>query len=328
MEIKGFTYGWDSRRGMFSDSRSLESMKRMAQTGTQWAALAFGIAQEKYYSTHFGFDFRFNSTDREIEAAVANLHSLGLKVCMKPVLNCMDGTWRAHISFPEREFPPHHDRFEHRSYWQEWFSSYTAFIRHYAEIAEYTGCEMFCIGCEMLGTERKEEEWRALIDEIRSVYSGPLVYNTNHGHEDNVRWFDALDYIGTSAYYRIPRYDSSTIVDMTALWDEPKKRLKAVSKRFGKKIIFMEIGCRSARGCADMPWDFTHREFPYDEDEQAMFYESALCAMWNEPYFAGFFWWDWSTFLPQSERLNGDTGFGIYGKKAEEVLRKWYLSEK
>ena len=41
------------------------------------------------------------------------------------------------------------------------------------------------------------------INKIRKVYHGKLVYNTNHGSEDKVEWFDALDYIGTSAYYRV-----------------------------------------------------------------------------------------------------------------------------
>ena len=41
----------------------------------------------------------------------------------------------------------------------------------------------------MCGTERKENHWRKLIAEIREIYSGKLIYNTNHGHEDDVKWF-------------------------------------------------------------------------------------------------------------------------------------------
>ena len=105
---------------------------------------------------------------------------------MKPIVNCLDGVWRANIDFPERGWGK-------GDYWQEWFSSYTAFLCHYAEIAEETGCEMFCIGCEMLGTERKEELWRRTITAVRGIYRGPLVYNTNHGKEKNVRWWDVVD---------------------------------------------------------------------------------------------------------------------------------------
>lgn len=329
MEIKGFTYGWDSHRGMLGTEKSAESIKALAAMGGNWACLAFAVMQEKFSSSRFGFDYRFTDTDREIETSIRQLKENGLKVCLKPVLNCEDGVWRANITFPEREFPVLDAHGRPKGYWNEWFSCYTAFICHYAEIAEYTGCEMFCIGCEMLGTEHKEEFWRELIARVREIYHGPLVYNTNHGKEDNVAWFDALDYIGTSAYYPVAREGGATAEQMLKSWEYAKKGLKAVSEKFGgKKIIFMEIGCRSARGCAAMPWDFVHTEYPRDEDEQANFYESALRAMWDEPYFEGFFWWDWNTFLTPDDRIKTDTGFGIHGKKAEKILTDWYTNGK
>ena len=206
---KGFTYGWNARRGMLKTDSSFESMKRMAAMGCDWTALAFMITQPSFSSSRFGFDYRFCVTDSEIILAVNRLKSLGLKVCMKPILNCEDGVWRARISFPDIEFPVSaDDGSEHQNgkvnkYWDEWFSCYTAFMCHYAEIAESTGCEMFCVGCEMLGTEHKEDYWRRLIAELRKIYHGERVYNTNHGSENKVNWFDCVDYIGTSAYFPV-----------------------------------------------------------------------------------------------------------------------------
>lgn len=324
MEIKGYTYGFDSRRGMLGTPEAQRSVDVMAEMGCNWACLAFAVIQEKFSSTRFGFDYRFTDTDREIETAIDRLKAKGLKVCLKPMVNCGDGVWRANITFPEKEFPVYDEHGRLKSYWNEWFSCYTAFICHYAEIAEYKGCEMLCIGCEMLGTEHKEELWRELISRVRKIFSGKLVYNTNHGKEENVKWFDALDYIGTSAYYPVAKAGGASADEMTAAWEKPKEGLKRVAEKFGKKIIFMEIGCRSARGCAAMPWDFVHREYPRDEDEQANFYESALRAMCGEPYFEGFFWWDWGTYLMPDERIADDTGFAIHGKKAEKLLTKWY----
>ncbi|MGN0691237.1 MAG: glycoside hydrolase family 113, partial [Oscillospiraceae bacterium] len=103
-----------------------------------------------------------------------------------------------------------------------------------------------------------------------------------------------------------------------------KPRLKAVSEKFGKKVIFMEIGCRSAKGCSAMPWDFQHKDLPFDEDEQDRFYSSALKAFSNEPWFDGFFWWDWQTKLDPNVQYGTDTGFSIIGKKAEKTLTEWY----
>jgi len=319
MFIKGFTYGFDGRRGAYQTAEAAESMERLAALGGDWAALAFVIRQDHFYSTQIRPDYRYTVTDKDVITAANRLHALGLKVCMKPMINCADGMWRAHISFPEREWGD-------QDYWREWFESYTAFLCHYAEIAEETGCEMFCVGCEMLGTEHKEEHWRRAIAAVRQVYHGPLVYNTNHGKEFGVQWWDAVDYIGTSAYYRVGAVPGDSMENMKSRWDEQKARLAELSRQHGgKQIIFMEIGCRSARGCAMMPYDFSHREFPYDEEEQANFYESCMRAMWEEPWFAGFFWWDWYTRLPQRQP---EMGFSIVGKKAETVVREWYARER
>ncbi|MBR4458786.1 MAG: glycosyl hydrolase family 53 [Clostridia bacterium] len=313
--IKGFTYGYDGRRGMYRTPEAEISMERMAALGCDWTALAFAVVQDSFSSTVIRPDYRWTVTDRDIIGAVERLHALGLKVCMKPMVNCADGVWRANIRFPEREWGD-------RDYWKDWFSSYTAFLCHYAEIAEETGCEMFCVGCEMVGTEDRVEEWRRTVEAVCAVYHGPLVYNTNHGKEAGVKWWDAMDFIGTSAYFRVAQEPGASVEAMQAAWGRHKQALADVSAAHGgKQVIFMEIGCRSARGCAMMPYDFSHREFPYDEDEQANFYESCFRSMWEEPWFAGFFWWDWGTFLPTRKP---NMGFTIADKKAEAVVREWY----
>ena len=315
MFIKGFTYGFDGRRGAYRTPEAAASMERLAALGGDWAALAFTVLQDSFSSTVIRPDYRYTVTDKDVITAAEKLHSLGLKVCMKPMVNCADGVWRANIFFPEREIGD-------KDYWKEWFSSYTAFLCHYAEIAEELGCEMFCIGCEMLGTEHKEEHWRNAIAEVRKVYSGPLVYNTNHGKEFGVKWWDAVDYIGTSAYYGVGKVPGDSADNMYNEWKKECSRLEELSEAHGgKQIIFMEIGCRSAKGCAMIPYDFSHREFPYDEDEQANFYGSCFRATWELPWFAGYFWWDWYTKIPQRDP---EMGFSIVGKKAEQVVKEWY----
>ncbi len=318
MFIKGFTYGFDGRKGLYRTAEAQESMERLAALGGDWAALAFTVLQDSFSSTLIRPDFRYTVTDKDITKAVEKLHALGLKVCMKPMVNCADGIWRANIFFPERETGD-------KDYWKEWFGSYAAFLCHYAEIAEDTGCEMFCVGCEMLGTEQRVEQWRETIRQVREIYHGPLVYNTNHGKEFGVKWWDAVDYIGTSAYFGVGKVPGDSEENMYREWLKQSENLARLSEENGgKQVIFMEIGCRSAKGCAMMPYDFSHREFPYGEDEQANFYNSCMRAMWDKKWFAGFFWWDWYTKLPQR---SPELGFSIVGKKAEQVVREWYAKE-
>lgn len=315
--IKGMTYGWNSSRGAYRTPEAVKSMEKLKETGTEWIALSFYTYQQTIFSTDIGFDYGFTMTDSDIIFAVNNAKKLGMKVCMKPVVNSKDGLWRARIGFPD----------EAHQYWDAWFQSYTNFLVHYAELAEDLGCEMFCVGCEMVGTEGKTAHWIRVIEKVREVYSGPLVYNANHGKEDGIEWFDHVDIIGTSAYYPVGEKPNDSEENMVKNWEKVKVRIENLHKKFNKPIMFVEIGCRSAEGCATMPWDFEHKDLPFNEEEQANFYSSVMKVFWDEPWFAGFFWWDWSTKLYPLEEAKDDRSFDIYGKQAERVLKDWYLNK-
>ncbi len=319
MWIKGFTYGWKAVRGAYRTERAIASQDKLFDLGINWMCLAFYVEQKSFASTEIYYDYRKTITDKDISFAIKRAHERGIKVCLKPVINSADNMWRALIDFPDG------DMLGQDRYWGAWFEYYTAFLCHYAELAEDTGCEMLCVGCEMSGTERKETYWRELIQKVRAIYSGPIVYNTNHGREEMVPWFDAVDYIGTSAYYRIGKVPKDTMEHMLQAWSKVGEGLERISDKYGKQIIFMEIGCRSAEGCATMPWDFAHRELPWDEEEQAAFYDSCLMAFRDKKWFAGAFWWDWSTEVYSTrEEAMKDRGFDIHLKKAETVIKRWY----
>ncbi len=319
MEIKGYTYGFYGKRGQYRSEAGIQSQELMYQTGINWMCLAVVTHQETAHSTEINFEFGRSASDRDIMAAVERAHNNGVKVCLKPMVNCKDGVWRAHINFADG------DEGGRDLYWDKWFKSYEDYMIYYAELAEETGCEMLCIGCEMSGTERKEKHWRALIAKIRAVYHGKLVYNTNHGRETQVKWFDAVDYLGTSAYFPVAEAGGATSEMMQKEWEKVKVSMKEVYDLWKKPIIFIEIGCRSAHGCSTMPWDFMHTDLPHDEEEQAAFYDSCLSVFGHEPWFAGVFWWDWSTTIYDTkEEAAKDNGFNIHLKKAEDVLKDWY----
>ncbi|MDR0222243.1 MAG: glycosyl hydrolase family 53 [Oscillospiraceae bacterium] len=318
MDIKGFTYGYAGKRGDFRSPGAVKSQELLYGVGINWLCLAVVNRQKNFFSTDISFDYAATPTDGDIAFAVGKARERGIKVCLKPMLNSADGMWRAYIGFPDLNM---------RGvdvYWGEWFKSYSAFMSHYAELAEELQCEMLCVGCEMSGTERKEDYWRELIEKIRSVYSGALVYNVNHHREETLAWWDVLDYIGTSAYYQVG-VNGAERGKMLAEWEKVRAGLAALSEKAGKRLVFMEIGCRSAKGCSSMPWDFSHKEFPFSEDEQADFYETCLDVFMKEPNFAGVFWWDWSTFIYDTEEeAKRDLGFNIHLKKAETVVREKY----
>ncbi|UOQ48448.1 glycosyl hydrolase family 53 [Gracilibacillus caseinilyticus] len=312
--VKGMTYGWNTERGAYQTEDAVYSLQKLKETGSEWIALSFFALQDTYSSTNIHFDYSNTMTDRDIQFAVKEAKNLGLKVCLKPVVNCKDRIWRARIGFPE----------EAAEKWQAWFSSYTYFIKHYAELAKELECEMFCIGCEMINTEGQTASWRKLIRDVRNIYDGPIIYNANHGKEEGVEWFDAVDIIGTSAYYPVAKEPGDSVNNMVEEWEKIAHKLEKLHQTYNKPILFMEIGCRSALGCATMPWDFEHKELPFSEDEQANFYQSVIQVFWDKPWFAGFFWWDWKAKLYPVEEADKDLDFDIFGKKAEKIVKQWY----
>lgn len=319
-KILGQTYGYMANRGELRSSQSFDSQEKMYSLGNNWVCLAVANYQKTYHSTDIHADYVKTPTDRDIAAFVENAHKRGVKVCLKPMVNTEDGVWRAHIGFPDL----HSGDMDY--YWKLWFISYKNFLLHYAELAQELNCEMFCIGCEMIGTEHRKYDWLYLIDEVRRVYRGKIVYNTNHDREDAQDWFDTLDYIATSAYYPVGKNGLNEDA-MLREWEKVKWRLNAIADSRKKQYIFMEIGCRSAKNCATEPWDFnTHMEPSLEEQE--LFYKTCLKTFIDDSHFAGVFWWDWPTYLYSIDTAAQDTSYCIYGKPAEQIVKNYYSKVK
>ena len=197
--VAGMTWGWTGVRGTWGGPEAERSMDLMVdRLGVTWTAITFGALQDTAQSTQIHFRDQPTVTDDEVRWAVRAAKARGLKVCLKPVVNVRNGTWRAHINFFDIDVPP-------EPKWSEWFAGYTEFIVHHARIAAEEGAEMLCIGCEMVQTDRREAEWRALIAEVRAVYPGLVTYNCDKYQEDHVGWWDAVDVISSSGYYPVGR---------------------------------------------------------------------------------------------------------------------------
>lgn len=313
---KGYTWGFFSRDGEWLTEAAEESMRRLASNGLDWICLPVNAWQETFYSTRIFSLYGRTQTDAEVEHAIKLAKSLGLKVCLKPMVNCLDRSWRARINFPTEEGA---------NYWDPWFQSYTTFMVYYARMAERLGVEMLCTGCEMAGMDSQADRCRKMIGEVRKVYSGIVMHNINHGDELRFPWLDAVDVIGLSGYYPVTDAEHTGPETMRERWKYWVEGLKRCHEHFERPVMFAEIGTRSEQGCTAYPWDFHDRpEKPTDEQEQADFYETAMEATWDLPWFAGYFWWDWKAVLPPEEKAHENRDFTVFGKLAEKTLKKWY----
>ena len=304
--VSGMTWGWVGVRGTWDTEASAQSMKQMVRTtGAGWVAITFAALQDTAQSTDIHWRDAPTVTDEEVVAEVARAKALGLRVILKPVVNCADGTWRAHINFFDHDVPP-------EPKWSEWWASYTEFLTHYALIAQQTGCDMLCIGCEMVQTDRRADDWRALVAAVRSVYDGVVTYNCDKYQEDHVTWWDAVDVISSSGYYPVGH------------WEAQLDRIEAVVRREGKPFLLMEAGCPSRAGSQHLPNDWQLEGAPSPQ-AQLEWYEEAFRTSEKRDWVGGFVLWDWPAALPAGDPAD-DRDYTIYRKPAADLVRDHYQS--
>lgn len=246
--------------------------------------------------------------EQEMTEMVRFAKDLGLMVAIKPTVNCKNGTWRAHINFFDEDVPC-------EPKWKNWFASYTKFQLRFAKIAQDTGCDMFLPGCEMVMSERREGEWRKLIDDVRQVYSGTISYNTDKYQEHRVTWWDAVDVISSSGYYPIDN------------WDQELDRIEKVVKKFNKPFFFAECGCMSVKDSNLTPNNWG---LPGDSDleGQAAWYDAMFSACKKRDWVGGHCIWSWGPKLYNPKDVDRQRNYEVYCKPAEKVISEYYASRK
>ncbi len=303
--LKGITFAPFCPKGSFLTKEAFESFDHLAEgTGANFITLVPNALQETPQSEEIDFTSDATISDEELISMIDYIHKKGLLVALKPTVNCKNGTWRAHINFFDKDVPC-------EPKWGNWFRSYTEFQLHFAKLAKETGCEMFIAGCEMVQTDRRSEEWRELIAQIRTVYDGPVTYNADKYQEDNVTWWDCVDYICSSGYYPIDD------------WDRQLDRIEAVVEKFKKPFFFAECGCMSTHGAGKVPNDWTVRG-EIDLQEQADWYQTMFEACRKRSFVQGFCLWDWAWKQYPLCKADANWGYDIYGKPAQQIVKKYY----
>ncbi|MHB8128147.1 MAG: glycoside hydrolase family 113 [Mobilitalea sp.] len=303
--INGITFGPFALKGSFETVAAKESLLRMKErTAANFVIFAPAAIQETSHSETIDFTGKYTLGDQELTEMIEYAQSIGLRVAIKPTVNCEDRTWRAFINF-----------FDHDVHcepkWSNWFRSYTAFQIHFAEIAQKTGCEMFIAGCEMVMTQRREVEWRKLIADIKSVFTGLVSYNTDKYQEEHVAWWDCVDVISSSGYYPITD------------WDSELDRIEVVVKKFNKPFFFAETGCMSATGSSKVPNDWSCAG-NVNLEEQAEWYRVMFEKSSKRDWMNGYGLWDWSWHQYHVGDADKNRGYDIFGKPSEVVVKDYF----
>lgn len=298
----------------YCTAASDESLRILAQTTcTEYVQLVPTWYQEDRFSDVMGPDYDGKTARMDcLRHAIHTAHRLGLKVMLKPHVDATNGDWRG-------TFQPENPEI--------WFNHYTAMLKTYARTAQEEEVEIFCVGCEFveLTTQNFTQAWKELIQEIRQVFGGPLIYAANWGRESlRVEFWDVLDYIGIDAYYGLTDTSDPTIEELLAVWRSYVTEIESVQLAWQKPIVFTEIGYRSMDGTNRQPWDW-EASGETDLVEQALCYQAIIQVFGEKTWFNGIYWWNWEP-DPQ-EGGPADNYYTPQGKPAETIFKRWYCEE-
>lgn len=303
--INGCTFAFMSPRGFTQKEEWKRSLRLMVEsTGCDTVILPVGALQDHCYSTKVDYTTPDVMSMDDVRAVADEVRKLGLHLVVKAMVNVRDGYWRAYIRFFDTYVPT-------EPTWEQWFASYDEFVVELAKTAQEVGAEMFCLGCEMVGTDHRADEWRDLIAQVRKVYHGPLTYNCDKFQEHHVTWWDAVDAISSSGYYPIDQLE------------EHFQRVETVAEKFNKPFFFMESGCPSREGSEYIPnnWNYGGEQ---SNEAQARWYQAYTDMLIKHPKIRGSVWWDWSAIrLYPIETAATNNGYCTYGKPAEKILQAY-----
>ena len=172
-------------------------------------------------------------------------------------------SWRGEINFVTPEE------------WDRFFSDYETWIVQMATLAESEHAEVFCVGLEFTHPQKYEERWRKIIAAVRAVYHGKVTYGANWNEYADVKFWDALDYIGVLAYFPLTKTPDPSAPEISAAWE---------------------------KRCAE-PWGFkTGGDHAVEIQQRCI--EVALDLPARHPFLAGMFWWKWFPEIPHHHEEN------------------------
>ena len=328
----GVTFGFYAPQGYFGSARARNEVEAMARAGVTWVTVVPTVWQDASDSSLQYKDFERSQSDLDLADIIDYIHSKGMKVQLRPMLECKDGCGRLGVLVPKDKTRMGISR-SRRS---DWFRSMAARSAYYARIAERTKCEIYCLDSEFDLMIEESAKWKAVIAAVRRVYSGPVTScHTVHTNAIDYRkvlanrnhWFYDLDFLSLSYYIPARRKEDGlkplTVEEMMRNMEPARKKMREIARLYGKPLTFGECGCTSARGKARSPsW---YGVAPADENEQATYMEALFRMFASEPWCRGFHWWSWDVLWP----IIPDTcalrkmDFSIRGKKAEGVFRAW-----
>lgn len=310
--LKGFNFaheGYSVFNG-YGSKLAAEMLKEQAALGANTVAIVpYSYMRSPEEPTPLPIMNRAGTeNDESVIRDLQYARQLGLRTVLKPQIWLGGGHWPGDVQM------------QNEAEWATFFRHYTSWIAHYALLAEIYQADVFCIGVEFAkATLEKPEDWRKVIEVVRSVYSGPITYAANWGPEfEKLHFWAELDFIGLNCYYPLSRANNPSAAELAGRFSQVLQKAKAVSKSYERPVLLTEIGFTSTT----TPWLQPHQDgdgATYSGAAQLKCYQIVTRALAQETEWCrGILWWKYPSY--PSLGGEGHTGFTPNNKPTEQQL--------
>lgn len=239
-------------------------------------------------------------------------HFSGVKVLLKPHIWVRNVGWAGNLNFNDKK-------------WGKWENNYRKRMLDFAKFAEENKVEMLCIGVELKNAvQHNPTFFTSLIDSLKAVFSGELIYASNWDNYFNIPFWDKLDYIGLDCYFPISLKQNPSKKEIVKGWQKRIEKMRKFTTKTNKKIIFTEYGYRSTDFSVGKQWEIEYsKDVPVNLELQKLAYSVFFEQVYYNKFVAGGFLWKWYA----EDHLYKNTKNSDYTpqhKPAEKVILKWY----
>jgi hypothetical protein len=236
-------------------------------------------------------------SDAVVLAALREGKRLGMRVSVNPLVEIDDpkgigSEWRGDLSFAGAQL----DGF---------FANYREYVHGMAELVKSGGGHRLYIGSELkslAGDRDARPLWSELIQDVRQVLPPPvkLSYASNFDNAAKIPFWSELDEIAIDAYYSLATSSEAagrgnpTIDVIREGWRGTLEKIRKLSDKHKKRVVFSEWGVVPFDETTVRPWDWTPSP-KKDFQEQFNAYQATLDAVEPEgQWLTEITFWHWA----------------------------------
>jgi hypothetical protein len=314
-----------------SPSAAAQSFADLKATGANSVIIDFTITQASLTSNTVSFGN--GATLQNLASLIGLAKQAGLDVWVKPLLDVVDAHlqwWKIAPADPNA-----------------WFQSYDQMLVNIAQTSQQAGASHFLMANELnsMTVSAFNSQWTTAINEVRSVFSGQIGFNTPgpgensgdiaHNPAFNFPLYNSVDFVGLDMYPDFTTAGSFSTSEVQSGWTSDAfgqnltQALNGFFSQVNKPVYFTEFGNPAISGGNQAYYQVGATGGSPDPQGQAIFYNASLNYILSNfsSHVKGVFIYDWDLDETHGQSFTSnpvDFDWDVFGKAAQQVITDIY----